>query len=385
MLDSTLTPRIKPIYPVYRVDDARFRIGAQLGITAEIKDPTGQIWALAQLLDGTRTVGDIVGAMRARFPTLSAQDVEEGIRTLDTEGFIEDARPTAYDALVDGQESRYAGNINYFSHFAGLAGDRAAPQDALRSAKVVLLGLGGAGSNLLPLLLACGFGEVLAVDYDRVELSNLNRQFLYREQDIGRYKTEAAESIVAALNSSVRFSTLTMKVTSAEALRPVVRGATLVLCAIDEPPFQAQRRVNYACIKEGVACVYALSQVTSGRVFSILPERSGCFDCLNIHYSKHDAAFVQQFRGFHETNFDAPTLAFAPNLMRLCGVAVAEAVRIVTGYTPPQSIGVQLELGFESGEQTPLTTWPRYPSECPTCGTGREEDWPIFALYPEPL
>jgi hypothetical protein len=117
-------------------------------------------------------------------------------------------------------------------------------------------------------------------------------------------------------------------------------------------------------------------------MFSVIPGQSGCVDCLNVHYSRHDPSFLGQFRGFHEAHFDPPTVAFAPHIVRLCGMIVAEAARLLTGYTEPQSVGKQVEFEFESGAVTTLTSWPRYEADCPTCGTGDAAAWPIFTLYP---
>lgn len=370
-------PRIKPIYPRYRVTGSCFRIGAQLGITAEFDDPDGQVWELAGLLDGTRSVPEIATAMRTRFPGLSVADVEAGILRLDREGFVE-------DGLCDGGSPippRHLGNVNYFSHFATLSAHRERPQQRLRAATVVLLGLGGAGSNILPILAATGVGRIVAVDYDRVEETNLNRQFLYRESDVGSLKTEVAERVMREMNSSLDFSAITMKIDSIDDANHVVAGADLVICAIDEPPFLAQRRVNHACVAHQVTCVYAVMQVTRGRVFSVLPGESGCFDCLHLHYSKQDPLFVAQFTGFQGLDFDPPTLAYAPDIACLSGLIVTEAVRLIAGHAPAQSVATQLEVDFETGAATPLLRWPRFPFECPTCGAGREEDWSIFAAY----
>jgi hypothetical protein len=45
-------------------------------------------------------------------------------------------------------------------------------------------------------------------------------------------------------------------------------------------------------------------------------------------------------------------------------------------------VAKQVELDFDTGALTTLTTWPRYEAECPTCGSGRERDWPVFSMYP---
>lgn len=377
MGDSGVRPRIKPIYPRYRVTGTSFRIGAQLGITAEFDDPDGQVWELTRLLDGSRSVPEIAAAMRVRFPALSGADVVAGIMRLDREGFLEDGRPG--DAASPAP--RHLGNVNYFSHFASLSAHRERPQQRLRAATVVLLGLGGAGSNVLPVLAATGVGRIVALDYDRVDATNLNRQFLYRESDVGSLKTEAAERVMGEMNSSLDFSAVTMKLDSVEDAAGVVAGADLVICAIDEPPFLAQRRVNQSCVEHHVPCIYAVLQVTRGRVFSVLPGESGCFDCLHLHYSKQDPLFVAQFAGFQELEFDPPTLAYAPDIACLSGLIVAEAVRLLAGHAPAQSVATQLEVDFETGAVAPLLHWPRFPLECPTCGAGREEDWPIFAAY----
>ncbi len=379
---SNLYPRIKPIYPIYRVTPTSFRIGAQVNVTAEFDDEDGQVWELVQLMDGTRSFSDLVLAMQKKFPDLSVEDVEAGIATLDEEGFVENAKLSRYDAQTSDPEIRYIGNVNFFSHYARLTTKRGGIQDQLRRAHVVLLGLGGAGSNILPLLAASGIGTITAVDYDHVELSNLNRQFLYSEQDIGELKTESARRIVNKLNSTVSFSTITRKIESAEDVQPIIQGANLVICAIDEPPFLAQRRVNYACVKENVPCLYGFTQVTHGRLFTVLPGKTGCFDCLHIHYDKGDPVFQKQLQGFFSANFVAPTISFVPQIAKLCAIIADEAVRLLTNYTPPQSVATQLEVDYELNNVQPLTIWPRYEQECPTCGYGQEEHFPGNDAYP---
>ena len=77
-------PRIKPIYPLYRLNKKEFRIGAQLGITAEFGDPEGQLWELASRLNG-RPVKEVILEMRNLFPELSEEDILEGIKILENE------------------------------------------------------------------------------------------------------------------------------------------------------------------------------------------------------------------------------------------------------------------------------------------------------------
>lgn len=107
-------PRIKKIYPIYRVDEITFRIGAQIGITAEIKDPDGYLWSLVNYLDG-RPYKQLVKDFCYTFPELSEEDVLKGINMLDKEGFIEESL-NEFESLI---EPRYKPNVNYFSRYVG--------------------------------------------------------------------------------------------------------------------------------------------------------------------------------------------------------------------------------------------------------------------------
>ncbi|GGT31887.1 ThiF family adenylyltransferase [Nonomuraea spiralis] len=358
--------RVKPIYPVYRLDGTRFRIGAQAGVTVDFTDPYGQLWTLVEALDGTRPLGEVAEEVGRAHPGIGVDDVLTAVRDLDGRGFLEYARPTPYD------EGRYQGNVNYFSHYAGLSAAREQPQDRLRVAHCVLFGLGGGGSYILPMLLAAGFGRITAVDYDRVELGNLNRQFLYRESDLGSYKTAVAARVAKEVNPDVEFTAVQRRIESAADVAQLVRGADVAICAIDEPPFVAQRRVNAGCVKEGVPYVCGGSFVTRGRLFSVRPHRTGCMDCLHLYYSRADPSYLSQLAGALRVEHGRVTIAFAPHIALVASLISGEAVRLVTGHAEPIALGRQLDVHFETGELEVMSQWPRDPDGCPVCGDGAD-------------
>lgn len=369
-------PRIKPIYPVYRLNSHEFRIGAQLGITAEFGDPEGQLWELASRLDG-RSVMTVVEEVKSAFPELTSEDVLEGIKLLDDEGFVEEAMPEKESCLP----VRYVSNVNYFSRYIGSDGNRYAPQEKIRETTILLLGLGGGGSNILTMLAGIGPKKIIIADYDNVEESNLGRQLLYKEADIGRPKTEAAAKAVSEMNKDIVIEAHNKKIEKPEDVLKMIEGVDLVICAIDEPSFVAQRIVNEAIVKAKVPCVFGASQVSRGRVFTVKPGETGCFDCLNLHYSIHDPQFIEQFVAFRNINFAPPTIAYAPAIFQLTAAIVDEAVRVITGYAEPRSLGTQYEINFEDGSSFQHPSWSRYAEQCPTCGKGEKEDWEIFQYY----
>lgn len=369
-------PRIKPIYPLYRLNKKEFRIGAQLGITAEFGDPEGQLWELASRLDG-RNVESVINEIIELFPELSVEDVIQGINLLDNEGFLEE---TICEDNA-GIKERYIPNVNYFSRFIGTEGNRFDIQRKINETTILLLGLGGGGSNILTLLAGLGPKKIKIVDYDKVEESNLGRQLLYKESDIGSPKSEVAAKAISQLNSQIEIEPHNLMVKTPDDILNIIDDVDLVICAIDEPPFVAQRIVNQAIIKANVPCVFGASQVSRGRVFTVIPGKSGCFDCLHIHYSKNDPQFLEQFVAFRNINFSPPTIAYAPGIFQLTAAIVDEAVRVITGYAPPRSISTQYEINFEDGSSFTHPSWERFVDECPTCGNGNPVNFEIFKYY----
>lgn len=372
------TLRVKPIHPIYAAGPGRMRVGAQADLTVEIEDDDDQKFiTLCRLLDGSRSVGEVVRTMQARFKGLDEDELLEVIEGLDQERLIESAARSDYDDPAH-PKHRYLSNVNYFSVYADSESQRGDIQDQLLDAKVLLLGLGAGGSHILSQLASIGIGKIRAVDYDKVELTNLNRQILYSEADVGALKTTASLQRIKAYNSHIDIEVVSRKIVNEADLRDLMDGMDLVICAIDEPPFQAQIIVNTVAIEKKIPCIYGMSQITSGRFFTVLPHESGCMGCLVVHYTQNDPQFVDQFIAFQELNFKNPTLSFAPDVARLCGMIASEAVRVLTGYLPPMGIGKQIELCFETNETQTLTQWPRHPRLCPVCGNGRHDDWTVF-------
>ena len=104
-------------------------------------------------------------------------------------------------------EDRYLANVNYFSRYCKADDDRFEIQEKINNLKILLLGLGGGGSNILTLLAGLGPKMIRMVDYDRVEASNLGRQLLYEKQILVR-KTVVAKRSINEMNSNINVETV---------------------------------------------------------------------------------------------------------------------------------------------------------------------------------
>ncbi|MFJ8473469.1 HesA/MoeB/ThiF family protein [Kitasatospora sp. NPDC094011] len=251
-------PQVKFDHLPYRTDDGSVRIGGELyGLGAEIRDPHGWVWTALGLLDGTRGEDRIVAELCAEHRTLTPAEAARLVRGLIGTGYVEDAAGTGTDLLSAAEQDRYARNQAFFRRTD--LRPRENQWDAqlkLKAASVLVLGVGGTGSHAAWALAAAGVGRLHCVDPDRVEVSNLTRQVLYTEADLGRPKAEVAAERLRAVNSGIEVTHGIRTVDGRAALADLVTGHdALALCA-DEPDSETIRGwASEVCAETGVPWV----------------------------------------------------------------------------------------------------------------------------------
>lgn len=367
--------QIKRSLPVYWLDDTTLRIGAQQGHTRELHDSNGELRQLVPLLlDGTRDFEKLIRDARERLPHLTEQEVCDGISALDQSGLLEDR-----DSYAD-FPPRLQANHAFFSTAAdSLESTSNHAQTRLRESHVVLLGLGGGGSAILPQLLALGIGRLTILDPDVVELDNLNRQTLYRISDVGRKKADVAAEFCRDFYPEIEVTVLDSRIDVVADVIEAAEAANCIICTIDEPAFVAQRRVNAAAVDLGIPVVFVLSQHTRGRLFSVRPRETGCMDCLQVMYEREYPGYTRQFSALLSPTRHGETAIIAPHALRLTTFAVDEAVRLITDYAQPWGLGKQIEIDYLNGSLGAVSDWSREP-DCPTCGRADPERAHIFAI-----
>lgn len=150
-----------------------------------------------------------------------------------------------------------------------------AGQTALRDSRVLLVGLGGLGCPAARYLAGAGIGQLWLADRDRVEASNLPRQTLYTQADVGRLKVEAAIERLAAVDSSVRLQGLQ----TAEATLAAIGEVDVVLDCTDN--FEARFALNAACVTARVPLISGAAIRWDGQVAAFDLRRGGpCYACL---------------------------------------------------------------------------------------------------------
>ena len=159
---------------------------------------------------------------------------------------VEDAADD--DRIADSVVERFDRQLRYFSDIT--TGPTASEcQARLEEARVAVLGVGGLG-GWAALNLACtGVGEMLLLDFDEVEMSNLNRQVLYSEADIGRFKAEAAAERLSGFNSAMKIEPRVQRLDSEAAVAETIAGYDLVIDACDWPAHDIERWINCGLLR----------------------------------------------------------------------------------------------------------------------------------------
>ena len=226
----------------------------------------------------------------------------------------------------------------------------------LKNAKVCVVGIGGLGNPIATRLVAMGIGKIRIVDRDVIELSNLHRQTMFDESDIGQVKVEVAAKKLKKMNPDVEIEALPVSVNDYTAL-DIVEGCNVVIDALDS--VNARYSINKACIKKNIPFVTGAAVGVSGQAFTILPKETACYHCV-FPALDEDSMPTCSIEGVH------------PSILSIIGgIEVAEAVKIITGKKPNLANKI-LHVDLENLEF--VNTHTMKVAECPVCGSGKAEE-----------
>lgn len=172
--------------------------------------------------------------------------------------------------LTPDQRERYRRHLTLPQ--VGVAG-----QERLLAARVLLLGVGGLGCPVAQYLAAAGVGTLGLVDFDRVDVSNLQRQVLYGTRDVGRPKVEVARERIAALNPDVKVECFETRLGVDNTLA-LLEGWDVIVDGTDN--FPARYLVSDACVLLGKPSVHGSVLRFEGQVSVFDARRGPCYRCV---------------------------------------------------------------------------------------------------------
>jgi molybdopterin/thiamine biosynthesis adenylyltransferase len=150
-------------------------------------------------------------------------------------------------------------------------------QEKLKRSRVIIAGAGGLGSSIAIYLTAAGIGMIRMIDHDQVALSNLNRQILHWEEDIGRKKVDSARTKLRNLNSAVEIEAIAETITEGN-ISHFVDGCDVIVDAMDNLP--TRYLLNRCAIEKNIPFFHGAVNGFEGRVMTIIPGKTACLRCM---------------------------------------------------------------------------------------------------------
>ena len=226
----------------------------------------------------------------------------------------------------------------------------------LKQSRVCVVGVGGLGNPITTRLAAMGVGKIRIVDRDVIELSNLHRQTMFDEDDVGQVKVETAAKKLRKLNNDIIIEELPVSINDYTAL-DAVDGCDVVIDALDS--VNARYSLNKACIEKKIPFVTGAAVGVTGQTFTIIPSESACYHCL-FPALDEDSMPTCSIEGVH------------PSILSIIGgIEVSEAVKIITEKKPSlqdRVLHVDLEnLIFNFTKVSKV-------EECSVCGSGKKQE-----------
>ena len=358
------TPRLKPFLEYY-FDGNKIYFFKNPGTAIEMDDPSGFISSVCKLMDGQLSLSELSQKLSTAYP-YESQYLNRLLDVLNETYLLEDTSAHNSECLTEYDITRWERNIEFFGAYTKANENKYALQKKLQSIKVTLLGLGGAGSHLLYDLAALGVHHIQAIDFDMVELSNLNRQILYNETDISSLKTTIAKNRMEqfAPNATIQF--INKRISCSEDIEQFIQNQDIVISVVDQPRETIIDWVNTACIKHKIPFICGAFDWKWALCYSVMPGETGCIECWKTNARKANLLFhdFAQKEGF--VTATAPNVAIVPFIAILTGLILTDFLKFVTGISKPISFGKLWAFDFDTANMSVIESWEKNP-QCPIC------------------
>jgi molybdopterin-synthase adenylyltransferase len=215
----------------------------------------------------------------------------------------------------------------------------------LKNSSVFIAGAGGLGNPVSTYLTVAGVGEIKICDFDRIELSNLNRHVLYNDRNIGHLKVISAARTLRELNPFINISTSTDQL-NAENINNIIRKPDVIVDCLDN--FETRFLLNHYCVAHKIPFIHGAVRGMVGQVTLLTPPETPCLRCIFPEVPPKEIT---------------PILGATPGIIG--SIQAMEVLKFLTG------IGTLLKnrlLIFDGEEMVFNSITIRRKSSCPECG-----------------
>lgn len=239
---------------------------------------------------------------------------------------------SAEDNYKNSIDDRYSRNIFYYSLFSKQPFD---VQTNLESKHVTIIGCGGVGNMVSHILATSGVGNLLLVDDDIIELSNLTRQVMFSESHLGENKTKVLKMQLSEKNSLINIDTLNSKITNKKDLEKLSIETDVIVLSADYPK-EIVLWVNTFCIEKSIPfinCGYMNDIAVIGPFVN--PGKTSCYECNDFSLTDSSDHLIASRENKINKNFKIASFATVNHISS--SLCANDVIRHLGGYGKPLS------------------------------------------------
>lgn len=260
---------------------------------------------------------------------------------------------TDWNMIGDDKHDR---QVRFFNSFESSERDGMTLNDSLQNRSVVIVGMGGFGSWIALLCARLGVKNIIGIDFDTVEMSNLNRQILFDESSVGFSKVNAAKENLARQCPEVNFTAVNARIDHEEDLRPSLKGADFVFNPFGLLPFE-DAKMHISSIVMKAAVLEHVPHLSVGANFIgplWTPTRGPCLHCALLSPSLSHVLINTEKNA-------APVLKrqFTPVISTACSMAVWEMAMFLSNSSIPRTLNGVLTVDWLSASFGSMIPVPR--------------------------
>lgn len=307
------------------------------------------------LMDGKHTIEEIVEALG---PPATTGDVETLVSTMAQHRLIREA-----DTTGRSDDGRFARQLAFFADFTD---DSEFTQRRLRMSKVAIIGCGTIGSGIAAHLARAGVGLIRICDNDVVSESNLSRNALFANDDIGNAKTDAAAKHLTEISQDLTVEARGLRISCSDDVHHFATGCDLLVNCADEPSVgQTSEWAARAAMKLKMPHILAGGYRTHLGVLgpTVIPGQSACWKCFDLDYHENDPFGKDGWRPINNRRPSGGSLG--PLAAVVAGIHAWEAIRILTGISLPAMLNQKAEIDFSDLSMSMFKVSKR--PDCPEC------------------
>jgi molybdopterin/thiamine biosynthesis adenylyltransferase len=186
-------------------------------------------------------------------------------------------------------------------------------QEKLLSSKVLIAGAGGLGSTVLANLSSLGIGTIGIVDNDVLELSNLNRQYIHKLDNLGKPKVESAKKWIQEFNPDIKVNTYQIRLDENN-FEEIIEGYDLIMDCFDS--YKSKFLLNEIAVKTNKTLIHCGVTEFFGQVTTIAPSQTACLACILPDY---------------DVNAYLTKGVISPSVSTIASIQSLEAVKVLLG------------------------------------------------------